>query len=200
MVPGIILAAGLSVRMGRSKAVLPVGEQGPTFVGRIAAALSGGGAEPVLVVGRPNDDELRAEVVRLGDLVRLVENHHAEQGQLSSVIAGLQAADGPLTIGILVTPVDVPLISSETVKALLAAFDRTHAPIVRATYDGRHGHPVIFARSVFDELRRADPCVGAKAVLRARAREILDVDVPDAGVVTDVDDAEDYLRLFGRRF
>ena len=78
-----------------------------------------------------------------------------------------------------------------TNKGLMAA------PIVRATHHGRHGHPVIFARAVFDELRHADPAAGAKSVLRAHEAAIVNVEVEDPGVVTDVDTPEDYARLFG---
>ena len=67
----------------------------------------------------------------------------------------------------------------------------TQASIVRATYQRRRGHPVLFSRAVFADLRRADPAVGAKAVVRARAAEVVDVDVPDAAVIVDVDSPED---------
>jgi molybdenum cofactor cytidylyltransferase len=127
-----------------------------------------------------------------------VENPDADTGQLSSVLAGLRAADAPAVGGILVVPVDMPSISADTVAALLAAFRATGAPIVRAIHRGRHGHPVIFARTIFKELARADPSLGAKAVLRAHDAAIVNVDVDDPGVLTDVDTPEDYLRMFGR--
>jgi molybdenum cofactor cytidylyltransferase len=57
---------------------------------------------------------------------------------------------------------------------------------------------VIFARALFAELRGADPSRGAIAVLRAHERGILNVEVADPGVLTDVDTPEDYQRLFGR--
>jgi CTP:molybdopterin cytidylyltransferase MocA len=57
---------------------------------------------------------------------------------------------------------------------------------------------VIFSRAVFDELRRADPAAGAKAVLRAHEAAIVNVDVEDPGVLGDVDTPESYRALFGR--
>ena len=129
---------------------------------------------------------------------RFVENPGADAGQLSSILAGLDAADVPGTSGLLVTPVDAPLVTAATVATLLSMFASTGASIVRAVYRGRHGHPVVFSRDVFDSLRRADPDVGAKAVLRAHALAIVNVDVDDAGVVGDVDTPEDYRAVFGR--
>jgi molybdenum cofactor cytidylyltransferase len=198
MVPAIILAAGRSTRMGRPKALLHVTAEGPTFVEQLITTLSAAGVADVLVVGRPDDEALAAEVERLvstGAPLRRVENAHADRGQLSSVIAGLNAADRPGVRGVLVTPVDAPLVRRETIEALLALFAARHAPVIRATYRGRHGHPVIFSRAVFDSLRHADPSVGAKAVVRAHAAEMIDADFDDPAIVQDVDDPEDYARL-----
>jgi molybdenum cofactor cytidylyltransferase len=197
MVPGVILAAGRSSRMGRAKALLPCGPGGESFVRRLALALSDGGVPLVLIVGRPDDQALRDEVAAMPFAARFVENAGADAGQLSSLLAGLDAADRPGTRGLLVTPVDAPLVTAGTVAALLRVFASTAAPIVRAVHGGRHGHPVVFARAVFDGLRRADPEVGAKAVLRAHALAVIDVEVDDAGVVGDVDTLEDYRALFG---
>jgi molybdenum cofactor cytidylyltransferase len=91
--------------------------------------------------------------------------------------------------------VDAPLISPVTIRALLAAFAAKSPPIVRATYRGRHGHPVVFARSVFDELRRASLETGAKAVVNAHVNDRLDLDVDDPAVVDDIDSPEDYERI-----
>jgi molybdenum cofactor cytidylyltransferase len=198
VIPGVILAAGLSTRMGKPKALLRVGPDGPTFVHRIAAALLEGGVADAIVVGRGDDDALRAEVERLGPPLRFVVNAHAHEGQLSSVVAGLNAADHPGVSALLVTPVDLPLVVPATVRTLIDTFSSTHAAVVRATHHRQHGHPVIFARAVFDELRRADRAIGAKAVVQAHAHELIEVDVNDPGVLHDVDEPGDYERLFNR--
>lgn len=184
--------------MGRSKALLPASPDGPTFVRHLSGNLLAGGVADVLVVGRPDDDALRAEVEGTGTGVRFVVNLHAEDGQLSSAIAGLNAADRPGVHAVMVTPVDTPLIQPDTVRALLATFATRQARVVRATYRGRHGHPVIFAREVFDALRHADPAIGAKAVLRAEAASLVDVEVDDPGVLHDIDEPGDYARLFNQ--
>lgn len=195
MIPGIVLAAGRSVRMGRAKALLPCGPEGITFVHAVAAALCAGGAEEALVVGRPEDAELRGAVERLPVRARYVENPDADTGQLSSVLAGLAAADHPGVSGVLVTPVDAPLITAATVAALIARFRAGAGPIIRASHQGRHGHPVLFGRAMFDALRHAHPAVGARAVLRGHPEAVVEVDVGDPGVILDVDTPEDYEAL-----
>lgn len=190
MIPGLILAAGASSRMGRPKALLDA--SGRTFVARLVETLHYGGVRPVAVVIRPGTRDLALEIVRAG--ATPVVNRAADDGQLSSLLTGL-AAVADVAPAVLVTLVDAPAIRPTSIAALLAREPASPASILRATYRGRHGHPVVFRRRVFDALRQADPTVGAKAVLRAHAVE--DVEVDDPGVVDDIDTPEDYARVFG---
>ena len=183
--------------MGRSKALLPAGAGGPTFVRRLAATLRDGGITDILVVGRPDDGALRNEVAPNGAELRYVENRRAHEGQISAIVAALNAVDRPGVRGLLVVPVDQPLVTPATVAQLLAAFARLRPPIARAAYRGRHGHPVVFGPVVFGELRLANPSVGARSVVHAHGAAVLDVEVPDEAVLIDVDDPEAYARVFG---
>lgn len=196
MIAGLILAAGRSSRMGQSKALLTCPD-GRTFVRALADALRAGGVEAPVIVGRADDAALHVEVQGFRSGVALVMNPDADRGgQLSSVLAGLREVDRPGVCAIMIIPVDAPLVTADTISTLIAVFTATGAPIVRARYEGRNGHPVIFSRALFEELRGADPGLGAKAVLRAHSSALINVDVDDAGVVGDVDTPEDYRRLF----
>ena len=197
MLAAIILAAGQSSRMGSPKALLTCGPGGETFVSRLIHTMTSAGILDALVVCRAGDVPLEEEVARWAPAARIVVNPNAERGQLSSLLAGLAVADRPGIRGVLVVPVDMPLVGAEAVAQLVAAFAAHPGSIIRATHDGRHGHPVIFPRRFFDELRHADENVGAKAVLHAHAGEIVDVDVHDVGAVRDVDLPDDYRMLFG---
>ncbi len=184
--------------MGRAKALLPARDARVSFLEQLAATLRTGGVEDVIVVGRPDDTALQEKAASMSPPARFVPNPHAHMGQLSSLVAGLNVADRPGTRAVLVAPVDVPLVSSDTVAALLAAFDATLAPVVRPVHKGRHGHPVLFARAVFDELRHADASRGARTVVAAHESTVMNVEVEDPGVVEDIDTPEDYARTFGR--
>jgi molybdenum cofactor cytidylyltransferase len=197
MVPAIVLAAGQSRRMGQPKALLQCTDT-DTFVARVIETLRRGGAAGAFVVGRAGDEALRDEVERFAPFATFIVNPAPDRGQLSSLVAGLDAADRPGVRGVMVTPVDVPLVDPGTIAALLDSFRAAGGPIVRAVHGGSHGHPVIFARGLFDELRRADPSRGAKTVLRAHEARIVNVEVRDPAVLTDVDAPEDYERVFGR--
>ena len=129
--------------------------------------------------------------------VRVLRNPAPERGQLSSLLVALKAVDHPGVGAMLVTLVDLPLVSPATVHAVLEGYRRTGAPIVRPARNGRHGHPILFDRSLFDELRRADPALGAKPVVRAHAADGLEIEIEDDGAFADVDTPEDYERVFG---
>jgi CTP:molybdopterin cytidylyltransferase MocA len=175
--------------MGRHKALLRV--EGRTFVRRILDTLHDGGIADPVVVLRPGQAGAADEVT--AGAGRVVLNPRADDGQLSSLIAGLEAVDAPGVDAVLVTLVDVPLVRASTVRTLLTRASVSPSPILRAVYHGRHGHPVVFKREVFGALRAADPEVGAKAVMRAVPVE--DVAVDDPAVVDDVDTPGDYEKL-----
>ena len=190
MIPAILLAAGASTRMGRAKALLPIGDR--TFVRAILDSLRDGGVTNAVVVIRPEDAAIRDEIAAAG-FGRAIVNARAEEGQLTSLIAGLDAVDAADVSAVLVTLVDVPLVRADTIRTLCARAAVSTATVIRAVHRGRHGHPVIFKRGLFDALRRADPAVGAKQVVRAAAIENVDVD--DPGVTEDVDTPADYARV-----
>ena len=199
MIPGVILAGGASSRMGgRPKALLPTGRGDETFLGRIASTLVAGGVDDVVVVAGYHDQAISRLVEALPTPVRLVRNRSPEEGQLSSLLVALPTVDHPQVRAVVVTLVDLPLISVSIVRAVLDGYRRTGAPLVRPERDGRHGHPVLFDRSLFDELRAADPEHGAKPVVRAHAAQGLDVPTKDDGAFTDIDTPQDYERVFDR--
>lgn len=203
-VPAVVLAGGRSSRMGQPKALLPAGAE--TFVGRIARTLRAGGAAGLVVVAPTADLAARigAALAGLAPPPRVVVNPDPDRGQLSSLLVGLDelergAGDRRRVDAALVTLVDVPLATAATVRALLDRYRRTRAPVVRPARADRpgHGHPVLFGRALFAELRRADPAAGAKPVVRAHEAEAEDVVVDDPGAFTDIDTPDDYRRAFG---
>lgn len=197
MISAIVLAAGASSRMGQAKAALPLGQTGETVAARVVRTLLDGGVPDVVVVAGAHIDAVRAAMPAHEPRARVIEHPGWQQGQLSSLLAGLEAIDDPLLEGAMVTLVDVPLVRSTTVAEVIAAWRRTRAPIVRPADGDRHGHPVMFDRSIFADLRAADPNTGAKAVFAIHRDRIVNVEVKDPGAFEDVDTPEDYRRVLG---
>jgi molybdenum cofactor cytidylyltransferase len=198
MIPAIVLAAGKSSRMGRTKALLPVGSIGDTFLTHILRSLHEGGVTRAFVVIGADAPAVRQALASSDASIQIVENARYEEGQLSSLLAGLAAvdADDPTGPAVMMTLVDLPLIAATTVRAVLHAYlAAPHAAIVRPSRGIRRGHPAIFARRLFNEFRQADPSTGAKPVVRAHAFEEVNVEVGDDGAFTDIDTPEDYERF-----
>lgn len=198
VIPAIVLAAGRSSRMGRAKATLPTGD-GHTFLTRIVQTFLDAGVDDVIVVVGHDADAIAASFSESGLPARFVVNRDYDRGQLSSLLAGLGVVDRPGVSAVLVTLVDVPLVSSATVRAVVDAYRGTHAPIVRPTSGDRHGHPLLIDRSLFDALRAADPSAGAKPIVRAHASAGGDIAIDDEGAFADIDTEEDYRRVITAR-
>lgn len=191
----MVLSAGESTRMGSPKALLHDADERP-FIARVVRTLLRAGLTDVLVVTGSQHGSIEAALGAdgLSDYVRLVRNPDPVRGQLSSIWAGLDAR-APDTEGLLMTLVDVPMVEASTVSAVVDAWRNSRAPIVRPIVDGRRGHPVIFDRQVFDELRNAPLDAGARTVVRAHWPDSLDVPVNDRGCLIDVDTPSDYEQL-----
>jgi molybdenum cofactor cytidylyltransferase len=198
VIPALVLAAGRSSRMGRAKALLPF-DSDDTFLTRIVRTLVEAAVGDVVVVVGHEADKVTAAFAPSGLPARFVENHDYDLGQLSSLVAGLAMVDRPGVRAVLVTLVDVPLVSAATVRAVIERYRQTHAPVVRPTSGSRHGHPLLLDRSLFAQLRVADPRAGAKSVVRAHASPVGDVEVTDEGAFTDIDTRDDYERFVVNR-
>jgi molybdenum cofactor cytidylyltransferase len=195
VVPAIVLAAGESRRMGgRPKATLPIG-RGETFLTHVVRTFLDAGVDDVVVVLGHEAEAVAESFVASGLPARLVVNRDYPAGQRSSVLAGLATVDRPGTAAVLLTLVDVPLVTAATVRAVVERYRQTDALVVRPASGLRHGHPVLIDRRLFDELRASDERAGIKPVVRRHATRDSDVAVHDRGAFVDIDTPEDYTRV-----
>lgn len=189
MIAGIVLAAGLSRRMGQAKLLLDWG--GRPVIRRSVEGVASSGLDDLLVVVGPAYSDLEAA---LGGLtVRFVLNPHPEAGQAGSVVAGIRALV-PGTVAALVVLGDQPTVPREVIPALLREFRDGGRPIAAPRYRGVRGNPVLFAASIFPELVALAGDQGARPVVeRDPARvTLVDFDLP---MPRDLDTPEDYERL-----
>ena len=196
MIPALVLAAGKSTRMGQTKALLPLGAE--TFVSRIVRSFRAAGVEDVVVVVGHDAARVAEALSRLDPPPRIVLNPEYESGQLSSILAGVRAIDRPGVTAMLLTLVDVPLVSPDTVRAVLLRYRETSAVVVRPVSGSLHGHPVLIDRQLFPLLRAADTATGAKPIVRAHASAAGDVEVNDEGAFMDIDTPAEYAAAAAR--
>ena len=189
MLAAAILSAGESRRMGSPKALATF--QGKTFIQHLIEATRHpriGMVRVVLGAGAANLQQ------QLGlDHSQVVINENWPQGQLSSIQAAIRSLPEGIE-GLVLCPVDHPLVPREVVGALLREFDSRGKQIVLPKYRGKRGHPVIFASSLFPELLSASPEIGARQVVWAHADDVLEVETNEEGVVLNLNDPESLKR------
>jgi CTP:molybdopterin cytidylyltransferase MocA len=186
-VAGIVLAAGASSRMGRPKMLLPMG--GGTQLSSVAGALLGGDlARVVVVLGCAADEVRRAAGLPEDPRLRVVVNDDWPSGMASSLRRGLEeCADAAAA---LVALGDQAGITAERVRRIVEAW-HPGASLVLPVSGGRAGHPVLFGRALWDELRALSGDVGGREVVK---RHLQDAVLVAAEPLADLDTEEDLRR------
>ncbi len=192
MLAAVIISGGASSRMGSPKALLPY--QGRPFLEHLIAVTT----HPTIgvrrvVLGAHAEPIARAIHLKADEIVI---NSDWQKGQLTSIQAGIRSLpDG--TDGFLLCLIDHPLITRDLVNDLIQQFMATRMSIVIPVYQGRRGHPVIFAASLYEELLNASPELGARAVVWAHPRDVVEVDTSEQGCVLNLNDPETMQRAIG---
>ena len=185
----IILAAGLSTRMGEPKMLLPWG-QGSTIIREICRTVITSQVEQVLVITGEWHDRIAEQVRDLG--VKLVHNPaYASHEMLTSVKIGLQALGDTVGAALIVLG-DQPAIERATIEAICNAHARGSGLIVAPTVDGTRGHPVLFDRRLWDDLLALPDGSAPRALLRTQQDAIHYVAVDSHTILQDLDTPDDY--------
>jgi molybdenum cofactor cytidylyltransferase len=199
MLAAVILAAGESRRMGTPKALLPFPANGvategiTTFVEHLRSIAQHPRIGLRRVVLGAHAEEIRSRT-QLAP-ADVVVNAAWATGQLSSIQAAIRSLP-PGTDGVMLFLVDQPLITAGLVGELAEQFYASKRRIVIPTYNGKRGHPVIFASSLYDELLAAPEEQGARAVVWKHAKDVLEVPTDEEGVVLNLNDPETMKRVF----
>jgi len=195
MLAAVILSGGASRRMGSPKAL--VSYQGRPFLEHLLSVTNHPAIGVRRVVLGPDAEAIAKGIALAAD--EIVINHDWEKGQLSSIHAAMRSLP-PNTEGMLLCPVDHPLVSASLVSSLIDAFLASRAPVVVPSYQGRRGHPVIFSAAVYDELLNAPMEQGARAVVWAHKGEVSEVATTEEGCVLNLNDPNALAKLSGEGY
>ncbi|HYR71742.1 MAG TPA: nucleotidyltransferase family protein [Candidatus Acidoferrum sp.] len=189
MIAAVVLAAGLSRRMGQAKLLMPVG--GRAIVRYVVESVLAGGVDLVWVVTGPDVEPIEAALAGLE--AQIAVNPAPEEGQASSLRAGIAALPASVD-AVLIALGDQPSLAPSIIPALLAARRTSPKLIVAPRYRDGQGNPVLFKREIFPELLRLTGDQGARPIIQKEPARVewVDLDLP---MPPDVDTLDDYEKI-----
>lgn len=190
MYGAVILAAGLSSRMGEFKPLLPLG--GSTFLGTLMAGMRAAGVRRIAVVAGWRADALAAALADEPDAVLVRNERFVDTQMFESIQLGLAAFE-EMPEKVLVNPVDIPLVAPETMRRLLACDAGCAHPVDVAS--GRSGHPMMLSAACAERILAHPAGSTLKAALLAMGERPVRVLVDDPAAHLDADTQEGYGEL-----
>jgi CTP:molybdopterin cytidylyltransferase MocA len=186
---GLILAAGLSSRMGQTKALLPFGEE--ALLERQIKCFLSAGVEGIFIVTGHNAKNVEEAVKAYP--VKTVYNSEYKQGMFTSVKAGLSAVKQGGAGAVFLLPVDCALITPQILETMITRFNKGRAMIVYPCHKGLRGHPPLFSAQLIDKILASIGEGGLKEALSAHDEEAANVEAGSC-CLTDIDTWEDYMK------
>ena len=188
MISAVVLAAGRSTRMKRSKLMLPWGNS--TVIGSILATLAGAGVDNVVLVTGDAEDNLKRTLIDFR--VRYVRNPDYKNGEMiTSVQVGLMALSREIEAALIVLG-DQPQIEEHVVKRLLEIYASNHGKIIVPSFQMHRGHPWLIERKYWDDILNIIPPHNLRDFLSRNQDQIVYVHTNTPSVIQDLDTPEDY--------
>jgi len=182
-IAAIVLAAGMSTRMGSNKLLAEV--DGKPLIRHVVEAALGSAASPVIVVTGNAGDKVRQAVSPLTP--RFIDNPDFSKGLSASLKCGLKNLPDDCD-GAVVLLGDMPGVSSGLIDKLIASFDPAEDRAISvATRHGKRGNPVLWARRFFPEMLAIEGDVGARQLIGHYAELVCEVEASDDAPLTDID-------------
>ena len=197
-VGAIVLAAGLSTRMGQPKQIMAWGSK--LIVRQVVDVLAGSGAKPIVVVTGHVREQVEAAIAGVaiagvvGAATPAFNPDFADGSMMRSLQVGLRALSSSTCGAALVALGDQPQIESAVVRAVMERWRAGGKEVVAPSFGGRRGHPVLFARSLWPELLAAFANLLPRDLLKSFSGKIAYLEVATDSVLRDVDTPEDYAR------
>lgn len=191
----LILAAGASSRMGKTKQLLPWGST--TLLGNAIGNAKESNARTVIVVLGANSEAIQKEIEK--NSIEILINTDWKSGLGSSIACGTEflLKSSPIPDGILVMLADQPLIDTDYLNAMIGTFASHRKGIVATTYQNRAGVPALFAADYFKKMEKLGDDFGAKKIIASHRENVLEM-APGAKTI-DIDTKSDYERLVNRQ-
>jgi len=183
----VILAAGESSRFGRPKQLVQF--RGKSLVRRVVDAAKDANCSAIVVVLGSKREQIERELKETDAIV--AENKGWRRGIGSSIRVGVESAvnQAPDIEAIVLLTCDQPFVEAQTVRELIALYEKTKKAIVASSYSDTLGVPALFDQSCFAELLALDDASGAKPIILSRRERVAEFPFPEGKI--DIDTAED---------
>lgn len=192
MLSAILLAAGESKRMGEPKQLMPLGSS--TVVEQAIDNLLNSAVDEIIVVLGYRAEEITKTIA--AKPVKIIVNPNYQQGMSTSIIAGLILVDHQAQ-AVMLALGDQPLVDSHTINRLIDEFHNHDKGIAVPTYQGRRGHPIIFAIKYKLKLLELEGDIGGREIIKQHPDDVLEVAVDSESVIADIDTRDDYQSQLG---
>lgn len=190
MIAGVVLAAGLSRRMGQPKMLLPWGNA--TVIGAVLSRLHDADISPIMVVTGGASEAVRAAIQ--DPLIIVAFNpRFQEDSMVISLQTGLVALPEDVQAA-LVTLGDQPQLTTRVIRLLVEEYHRTGAALIVPSYQLRRGHPWLIDRCLWDAVLRMTPEETLREFLNRHENEIMYVNTNEVSIMQDLDTPQDYDR------
>jgi len=189
-IAGVVLAAGMSTRMGQNKLFMQL--DGETLIRRVVGHVSKAGVNPLVVV--LGHEAERVQGALDGIPYMPIFNRDYERGVSSSLRAGIRAVSDSSAHAAVVLLADMPFVTTAMIMTLIAKYRQSAAPLVISDYDGVNAPPMLYDRSLFPELAAYEGEGCGKQVVKRHRHEAESASWPQEAL-TDLDAPEDYERV-----
>jgi len=186
----VILAAGMSSRMGETKQLLRLGEH--TLLDQVLANVRASGVDEIVLVLGHAAEKIMDSVT--GENVKIAINRAYREGMGTSLRTGLSALPSGIDAALIVLA-DQPFVRPATLKQLMDQYRKSNAQIVIPMYKGFRGNPVLLDHSVFPEVMALNGDIGCRALFGNHLEGIVKVSVEDLGILLDLDSKDDLEKL-----
>lgn len=185
----IVLAAGMSRRMGAQKVLLPFG--GKTVISHIVDQIAGSVVDKIIVAAGHKSDKVREQLS--GRDVSIVINPDCGVEMLSSVRCGIRALPEECRC-VLVALGDQPGITTGLVNEMVNAFKAANKGILVPVHQGKWGHPILFSSRYCSEILTRYEDIGLRGLAETHPDDVFELNVSSPAALCDMDWPEDYRR------
>jgi molybdenum cofactor cytidylyltransferase len=192
-ISALLLAAGLSTRMGQPKLLLPWNKT--TVLGQVISTFAAAGMEEIVVVTGAAREQIEGLVSELADIlpIRSVHNPEYANGEmLGSIRAGLAALSSNAHAA-LIGLGDQPQVLEQTIRCICDAYVRNKSPMVIPSFQNRRGHPWLAARPLWPKIMALPTSTTPRQFLNTYAGQVEYV-AADQSILQDLDTPSDYAR------